>query len=56
MRNADFLPNFITGIVLIFLAISIQLYYPENIGSVIAFGIIGVAYLVIAYYQFNNKS
>lgn len=56
MRNADFLPNLIIGVVLISIAGLIYFRYHGNIGSIIAFGIIGVAYLVIAYFQFNNKS
>lgn len=56
MRKADFIPNLVTGLILILTAVFIQVYYPVNIGSVIAFLIIGITYLCIAYFQFNNKS
>lgn len=56
MNKTDFISNLVTGLILICAAVLTWIFYKENIGSIIAFGIIGVAYLFICYFQFNNKS
>ena len=55
MQHENFKEDLYTSIFLISLSIGVYMYYPEHVGAILVFGLIGAAYLVMVAIQLFDK-